>query len=421
MAYKSQSREEILSSIIETETHLNKIQDVDVLMEQILTEARKVVHADAGSIYVRDGDRLAIHYAQNDTLQKQLPPGQKMLYSFFSFPINEKTIAGYSALTNQLVNEPDVYEISPAKPYKFGRQTDAVSGYRTVSNLTIPLRTSNGRILGVLQVLNALDESDKVTAFDKDDELYISHFASNATVALEHAHLTRSMVLRMIRMSELRDPKETGPHVNRVSSYAVEIYDRWAFNNSVDENESKKFRDTLKIASMLHDVGKVAISDLILKKPAKFTEEEYLIMQGHTWLGAKLFNEIESPVDKVAREVALTHHENWDGSGYPGKVSVETGEPLKVNPLNGRAYALKGDEIPISGRIVALADVFDALSCKRVYKEPWTEEKVLEEIKSLRGTKFDPGVVDAFFEILPSIRSIKDRFPDAEETEEAAT
>ncbi len=415
MAYKKQSREEILSGIIETESHLNRIQDVDVLMEQILTEARKVVHADAGSIYVRDGDRLAIHYAQNDTLQKQLPPGQKIVYSFFSFPINEKTIAGYSALTDQLVNERDVYEISADKPYKFGRQSDAVSGYRTASNLTIPLRTSNGRILGVLQVLNALDEEGNVTHFDKDDELYMSHFASNATVALEHAHLTRSMVLRMIKMSELRDPKETGPHVNRVSSYAVEIYDRWAFNNSIDENESKKFRDTLKIASMLHDVGKVAISDLILKKPARFTEEEYFIMQGHTWLGAKLFNEIESPVDKIAREVALTHHENWDGTGYPGKVRVENGEAIKKSSKTGRAEGLKGEDIPIGGRIVALADVYDALSCKRVYKEPWTEDKVLEEIRSLRGTKFDPGVVDAFFEILPSIQSIRERFPDTEE------
>lgn len=415
MPYTKQTREEILSGIIETETYLNKIQDVDVLMERILTEARKVVHANAGSIYVRDGDRLAIHYAQNDTLQKQLPPGQKIVYSYFSFPINEKTIAGYSAATNQLVNESDVYEISPDKPYKFGRQSDAVSGYRTVSNLTIPLRTSAGSILGVLQVLNALDENDNVTSFDKDDELYISHFAANATVALEHAHLTRSMVLRMIRMSELRDPKETGPHVNRVSSYAVEIYDRWAFNHSIDEAESSKYRDTLKIASMLHDVGKVAISDLILKKPAKFTPEEYLIMQGHTWLGAKLFNEIESAVDLVAREVALTHHENWDGTGYPGKVSVETGAALETDPATGMALRLKGTDIPIAGRIVALADVYDALSCRRVYKEPWTEENVLEEIRKMSGSKFDPEVVDAFFEILPSIQAIHERFPDTEE------
>jgi HD-GYP domain-containing protein (c-di-GMP phosphodiesterase class II) len=415
MSYVSQTREEILAGIIETETRLNKIQDVDVLMEQILTEARRVVHADAGSIYVRENDRLAIHYSQNDTLQKQLPPGQKIVYNYFSFPINEKTIAGYSALTNQLVNEPDVYEISPEKSYKFGRQTDAVSGYRTVSNLTIPLRTSAGNILGVLQILNALDQEGNVTAFDKDDELYINHFAANATTALEHAHLTRSMVLRMIRMSELRDPKETGPHVNRVSSYAVEIYDRWAFNHSIDENESRKYRDTLKIASMLHDVGKVAISDLILKKPARFTEDEYLIMQGHTWLGAKLFNEIESPVDRIAREVALTHHENWDGTGYPGRVSVEDGSAVETESATGKVRKLQGEEIPISGRIVALADVYDALSCKRVYKEPWTEDKVLEEIKKMRGTKFDPEVVDAFFEILPSIQAIRDHFPDIED------
>lgn len=414
MTYKRRTREEILAGIIETEALLNKIQDVDVLMELILTEARKVVNADAGSIYVRDGDRLSIHYAQNDTLQKQLPPGQKVVYSYFSFPINEKTIAGYSALTNQLVNETDVYEISTEKPYKFGRQTDAVSGYRTISNLTIPLHTSGGTILGVLQVINALDGSGNVIPFDKDDELYMSHFAANATTALEHAHLTRSMVLRMIRMSELRDPKETGPHVNRVSSYAVEIYDRWAFNNSVDENESKKFRDTLKIASMLHDVGKVAISDLILKKPSRFTEEEYLIMQGHTWLGAKLFNEIESSVDRIAREVALTHHENWDGTGYPGRVFVDTGAVEVADPATGKAKGLVAEEIPISGRIVALADVYDALSCKRVYKEPWTEDKVLEEIRNLRGTKFDPAVVDAFFEILPSIQTIRERFPDVE-------
>ncbi len=413
----TQSREEILAGIIQTETLLHKIQDVDVLLEQILVEARRVVRADAGSIYVKDGDRLAIHYAQNDTIQKSLGPGKKMPYNFFTFPINTQTIAGYCAYTNEIVNVPDVYDIPEEKPYKFGRQSDAVSGYRTISNMTIPLRTSSGNILGVIQVINATDGNGKVVPFSKDDELYLSHFASNATVALEHAHLTRSMVLRMIRMSELRDPKETGPHVNRVSSYAVELYDRWAYLHNVSEQESNRFRDTLKIAAMLHDVGKVAISDLILKKPARFTAEEYLIMQGHTWLGAILFSEIESSIDSIARDVALRHHENWDGSGYPGHIVVETGVPIEMDPITGKARGLQGDEIPIGGRIVALADVYDALSCRRVYKEPWTEDKVLEEIRSLKGTKFDPELVDAFFDVLPAIRAIRDRFPDHEETE----
>lgn len=412
MKVNKKSKEEILTKIILTESYLNKIQDLDVLMEQILTEARNVVNADAGSIYIKNDDMLSIQYAQNATLAKRLPPGQKMVFSYFSFPINEKSIAGYSAFKKELVNEPDVYTISPDKSYSFNRNNDDVSGYRTVSNLAVPLITSTGNLLGVLQVINALDENGNVIPFDKDAELYITHFAANATVALEHAHLTRSMVLRMIRMAELRDPKETGAHVNRVSSYAVEIYDRWAFNHSIPESQSKKFRDTLKIASMLHDVGKVAISDQILKKPGKFTDAEYLIMKNHTWLGANLFYEIESDLDRVAREVALTHHERWDGTGYPGKVSCVDGNPLEVDSSTGLARRLKGEEIPLAGRIVALADVFDALSSKRVYKEAWTDDDVLEEIRKSRGSQFDPEIVDAFFEILPIIRSIQDRFPD---------
>lgn len=415
MAHRNKTREEILAGIIQTETLLHKIQDVDVLLEQILVEARKVVCADAGSIYVKENDRLAIHYSQNETIQKKLGPGKKMPFNFFSFPINTDTISGYCAATNELVNVPDVYDIPADRSYKFGRQSDAVSGYRTQSMLTLPLRTSAGNILGVIQVINATDDDGQVIPFSKDDELYLTHFASNATVALEHAHLTRSMVLRMIRMSELRDPKETGPHVNRVSSYAVELYDRWAFLHDIPENERNRYRDLLKIASMLHDVGKVAISDLILKKPARFTPEEYAIMQGHTWLGALLFNEIESSIDAIARDVALRHHENWDGSGYPGRIDLKTGEPLEINPETGKARGLAGEEIPVAGRIVALADVYDALSCKRVYKEPWDEDKVLEEIRSLKGTKFDPELVDAFFEVLPAIKAIKDRFPDVEE------
>ncbi|ULQ60188.1 HD domain-containing protein [Brucepastera parasyntrophica] len=416
MPHESHSREEILSNIIETEAYLDTIRDADVLLEQILTEARRVANADAGSIYVADGDRLSIRYAQNDTLQKKAEPGKKIVYSYFTFPIDEKTIAGYCALTNQVVNEPDVYEISPDKPYKFGRQSDILSGYRTVSNLTVPLCTSSGRILGVLQVLNALDENDKVIPFRKEDELYLNHFASRATTALERAYLTRSMVLRMIKMAELRDPKETGAHVNRVANYAVEIYDRWAYNHSIDKRESERFRDVLKIAAMLHDVGKVAISDLILKKPSRFTEEEYKIMQAHTWLGAQLFNEIESEIDQVAMEVALTHHENWDGSGYPGRnFTASTNIGDEPEPAAEKTLGLNREEIPIAGRIVALADVFDALSCKRVYKDPWSEEQVLEEIQKLRGTKFDPDVVDAFFEILPSIKAIRERFPDTED------
>jgi response regulator RpfG family c-di-GMP phosphodiesterase len=144
-------------------------------------------------------------------------------------------------------------------------------------------------------------------------------------MVLQRAQMTRALLLRMIQMAELRDPKETGAHVNRVASYSVEIYEKWARSRSIKENEIQKNRDILRMAAMLHDTGKVAISDLILKKPARFTNEEYEIMKTHTYLGAKLFQDRQSEFDEVAAEVALTHHENWDGTGYPGHVDVETG------------------------------------------------------------------------------------------------
>jgi HD-GYP domain-containing protein (c-di-GMP phosphodiesterase class II) len=230
-------------------------------------------------------------------------------------------------------------------------------------------------------------------------------------IAHQRAYVTRAMILRMIRMSELRDPKETGTHVNRVAGYAVEIYDRWAYHQGISEREREKFRDTLKIAAMLHDVGKVAISDIILKKPARFTEDEYIIMQHHTIYGAVLFDDPQSPLDTIARDIALTHHENWDGTGYPGWVDMETEQPLKINE-QGHPLGRKGEEIPLTGRIVAIADVFDALCSKRVYKDPWTEEQVLDEIRKLSGTKFDPALVDIFFEILPSIKQIQSLYPE---------
>jgi len=160
-------------------------------------------------------------------------------------------------------------------------------------------------------------------------------------------------------------------------------------------------------------VGKVAISDVLLKKPGKFTAKERKIMEAHTYLGARLFLNKQSEMDEVSAIVSLTHHENWDGTGYPGRVDISTGKPLKKTK-DSRAVCLKGKEIPIYGRVVALADVYDALRSKRVYKEAWTEEDVLHEMQKLSGQKFDPDLVAVFFDILDLIRSITARYPDSD-------
>ncbi|MBN1519647.1 MAG: HD domain-containing protein [Spirochaetales bacterium] len=397
--------------ILRIDSELNQIRDFDLLLDRVLLEARRVVNADAGSIYVKDGNVINIKFAHNDTKQRLLPPGEKQPYPHFSIPVDESSISGYAAMTGELVNIKNVYRIPRGAPYSFNTAYDQKSGYRTQSMLTVPLKAQNNRVLGVIQIINALDEDGKVRSFTKRDEALVTHFSEDVTVALERAHMTRLMIMRMIRMAEMRDPKETGAHVNRVAGYSVELYERWAYKHGLDTGLVEKQKDVLKIAAMLHDVGKVAISDTILKKPARFTQEEYVIMQSHTCAGSRLFDDPQSEFDTVAAEVALTHHESWDGSGYPGWIDPVSGAVQKPAP-DGTALRRRGTEIPVWGRIVALADVYDALMSRRVYKEPWDEDAVLKEIRSLSGTKFDPEFVDIFFEVLPRLREIRERHPD---------
>ncbi|HEY1406264.1 MAG TPA: HD domain-containing phosphohydrolase, partial [Spirochaetota bacterium] len=360
-------------------------------------------------IYVCKGDSLIFNHVQNDTIQQTLPPGRRLPYTVYQLPINQSSISGYVASTGEIVNIPNVYELSTNLPFHFDPFFDLMSHYRTSSMLTVPLKNNLGAIIGVLQLINAKNPEGEIGAFPKEDEPLIMHFASIASMVLERAGMTRAMILRMIQMAELRDPKETGAHVNRVASYAVEIYEQWGVRQGKSSDEIDYYRDLLRMAAMLHDVGKVAIPDIILKKPAKFTPEEYEIMKTHTWSGSRLFSDKNSELDEIAQAIALTHHENWDGSGYPGKINIETGMPLFTE---AEKNIVKGEDIPIWGRIVALADVYDALSSRRVYKNAWNENDVLTEIKRSSGIKFDPLLVDIFFDDIENIRSLRAKYPD---------
>jgi len=407
------SEKEKIDLITQISLEINEVKDLDILLERILTHVRRFFNADAGSIYQKQGDELKFSYTQNDTLQKRLGPDRKLIYNTFFVPINNQSIAGYVAKNRRIVNIPDAYKMSGLEPYTFDSNFDNISDYRTSSILTVPMTNQRGNVLGVMQIINARDDQGNIIPFSNSDESLINHFATSAALAVERAQMTRNIIMRMISMAELRDPKETGAHVNRVGSYSVELYEEWARKRGISPEEIERKKDTLRMAAMLHDVGKVAISDLILKKPAKLSQDEFEIMKSHTFLGARLFKDAQSEFDELAAEVALSHHEKWNGTGYPGHMDLVSEKPLSgFADSEGRPLPKKEEDIPLFGRIVAVADVFDALCSRRSYKEPWDEERVLEEIRLSAGTHFDPEIVDAFFSCLDVLKSIASRYPD---------
>jgi len=195
----------------------------------------------------------------------QLAEHRKSVYTNIIIPVDNSSIAGYVAATGKQLNIKDVYELGSSLPYSFNHSFDTMTGYRTISQLVLPLTSMRGETVGVLQLINAKDADNQVIPFDSDDESGISYFGVTAANAVERAKMTREIILRMNRMAELRDPKETGPHVNRVAAYSVALYESWAARKGLPQQEVDRTRDILRMAAMLHDVGKVAISDNILK------------------------------------------------------------------------------------------------------------------------------------------------------------
>lgn len=197
-------------------------------------------------------------------------------------------------------------------------------------------------------------------------------------------HKTRLQVVqRLGRAAEYRD-NETGLHIMRMSNISA-LLGRKACMSDVE-------CDLLLNASPMHDVGKIGIPDKILLKPGKLSADEWEIMKTHVQIGADILSGSESALMTMAHDIALTHHEKWDGSGYPN--------------------ALEGEQIPLVGRIVALADVFDALTSERPYKAAWSVESAIEYIKEQSGKHFDPVLVHAFLSVLPDIMVIQEEYAE---------
>ena len=375
-----------LQQLVELGTEIVQIQDIDELLEKILSAARKLTNADAGTIYIKDGEGLKFSHTQNDTLQKRLALGEKLIYKSFTVPINHYSIAGYVASTGETVNIPDVYQLNTdVVPYVFDRSYDDKARYRTQSMLTLPLKNTRHQIIGVMQLINAQNDHGKVLPFLEYDIPLIKIFANHAAVALDRAQMTRTEILRLIRMlAEVCDPEETEAHIKRVAAYSTELYDVWAHQRRLPRVKIETNIEILGMAAMLHDIGKLATPLKLRQKPGKLTSEEYDLIKQHTIKGAQmLLNSVQSEYEEAAAEIALQHHEYWDGSGYPGHVDPETGLALPDYEREpGRARGRQGEEISIFGRVVAIADFYDALSSRRAFRDALHEKDIFRHAQT---------------------------------------
>ncbi|MEW4452953.1 HD domain-containing phosphohydrolase [Bremerella sp. JC817] len=226
------------------------------------------------------------------------------------------------------------------------------------------------------------------------EELQIRLRTANRIVSLESRNV---IIFALAKLAESRDP-ETGAHLERMREYSRLLAEDLASQPKYADIVDADYVRTIYLTSPLHDIGKVGIPDHVLLKPGRLTSEEFEIMKQHTLVGfhtldAAVQEQPEAAYLRFARDIAASHHEKWDGSGYP--------------------YGLKGEEIPLCGRIVAVADVYDALTTARVYKEAFSHEKACAIIREGSGSHFDPDIVEAFFRHEEEIVNINQRLNDA--------
>lgn len=240
------------------------------------------------------------------------------------------------------------------------------------------------------ELLARLTSCLRLKSYVDDIKTYNVRLEKTVKERTKELHDTRLQIIRRLgRAGEYRD-NETGMHVIRMSHYAVRLGRR----AGMSEGEL----EVLLNASPMHDIGKIGIPDNILLKPGKLNSKEWEIMKTHAAIGAEILSGDESDLLTMARTIALQHHEKWDGSGYP--------------------MGLKGEEISLEGRIVALCDVFEALRSERPYKHAWTVAESMKYIREQKGKHFDPCLVDYFEQILPEFIHINEQFPDEELMEE---
>lgn len=386
---------DILKWISAFSQQLSKFDDISTILDRILLEARKLSFADAGTVFLVENNELVFAYTHNDSLF-HVDMAHKYSYSNAHLPINTQSIAGYCATHGEALHLDNVRQLPPNVPFSFNENFDNATGYKTVSVFCLPFIGKGNSTLGVIQLINSMKHG-KAVPFSNDAATILGVLAVLAANAVERSLMAKEMIHRMQLMAAMSDPKETGQHVERVGAVAAEIYQVIAEKTNIDIDTRRVTRSQIRLAAMLHDLGKVAIPHEILKKPGKLTPEEFAIMQTHCAAGSKLFPHASELIDCMAKEIVLHHHQKWDGKGYTGDPDI---------PL------LSGTDIPLAARITAVADVFDALTSARCYKAAWTWEDAIAHIIANKGSHFDPQVVEAFLEAQDIIKAIFARYTD---------
>ena len=293
-----------------------------------------------------------------------------------------KGVAGTAALSKEIQIVVDAYN-----DFRFNPDVDKETGYVTKTILAVPLTDSQQNVVGVFQALNKREG-----VFSSKDGEMLLLLGNYAGSALENAILYRKLkethakvIMKLSSAAEFKD-NETHAHTKRVGLYSALIARKLELPDPEIE--------LIRLTAPMHDVGKIGIPDAILRKPGKLDDTELSTMRTHCDIGYDILHDPENDLLQTAALVAKEHHERYDGNGYPEGLSQEG--------------------ISVYGRIAAIADVFDALTTRRPYKEPWPFEDAVEYLRSERGKHFDPAMIDLFMESLEEVREIYRSYQDPE-------
>jgi putative two-component system response regulator len=335
-------------------------------------------HTEYDVLFASDGNaclQLAEDEHPNLILLDVMMPGMDGFETCRRLKTNEQTrqipVIFMTALADT-VNKVKGFDLGSVdyitKPIQPEEVLARVKTHLTLERLQVELQAKNVE----LQSKNA--ELQSKNAMLADREVHLTHLVEEKTK--KNASITLALVNALENANLLNDI-DTGKHIKRVSAYSTFLAEQYGCD--------RDFVKRINLYASLHDVGKVGLADSILKKPGKYTPDEFALMQQHVIIGARILESEE--IDAMAKNIALYHHEKWDGTGY--------------------VHHLAGETIPLEARIVALADVYDALTTDRVYKAAFSEEDSERIIAEKAGTHFDPKLVEIFFTYWQAIRDIK--------------